>query len=320
MIEIVFSDSACGSLKAAQRFGKGSYIGGAADVIVSHEDGSAPAEEEIRETLRRADEAEKRAWENAVPLGGDPADVYGFHLALSVGDISGNGMDSRRQKALRELYRIYPDDGDALAEELLKGAEDALREACEKAAAGEGLRVWYSCQPDELCGLYWFMAQLERLRYTGEVTWVKLPEWEEKEDGAVVEMSSWGETAPGEWGRFLPFQRPVPSALRRQCAARWQELQAENAPLRAVLNGRLVSVREDIYDSFLLREIEAEPEEFQEAVIIGRVLGKYRLGVSDAFIARRIGKMIRDGKLAQVTQPPQTGPVYHCILKKANWP
>ena len=64
---------------------------------------------------------------------------------------------------------------------------------------------------------------------------------------------------------------------------KWRQLQEENAHLRVMLNGQLQSVSEDIYDSFILREIAAQKEEFNMAVVIGKVLGKYQLGISDAW-------------------------------------
>ena len=47
MLEIVFSESACGALKLAQRYGAGEYHGGAIDVIARNEDGSEPSQEEL---------------------------------------------------------------------------------------------------------------------------------------------------------------------------------------------------------------------------------------------------------------------------------
>ena len=38
MIEIVFGESACGSLKIAQTYGKGKYRGSAVSVFMRHED------------------------------------------------------------------------------------------------------------------------------------------------------------------------------------------------------------------------------------------------------------------------------------------
>jgi len=317
MVEIVFGDSAAGSLKMAQGFGKGGYVGGAVSVCILRDDGSEPTEEEIQEARKKAEEEEKKAWESAVPLEGNPADVYGFSLSLSIGELSGNGMDGRRRKVLEKLYSIYPDsEGENIAHEMVRNAEGSLREACGKAAAGNGMRVWYSSQPDELCGLYWLMDRLDELGYQGKIFLVKLPEWEEREDGTVVQMTGWGEVGPGEWGKYLPLQQALSPALRRCFSLRWKELREENAPLRAVLNGRLISVQEDIYDGFIRREIDAGPEEFQEAMVIGRVLGKYRLGVGDALLAHRIEAMIAAGELEPVTQPSGKAPLYHRILRK----
>lgn len=61
----------------------------------------------------------------------------------------------------------------------------------------------------------------------------------------------------------------MPTALINGYAYSWQTLQRENAPLRAVLNGQLVSVPETLYDDFILREIAAEQDEFREANVIG---------------------------------------------------
>ena len=47
MLEIVFSESACGALKLAQRYGEGKYRGGAIGVIARNEDGSEPSREEL---------------------------------------------------------------------------------------------------------------------------------------------------------------------------------------------------------------------------------------------------------------------------------
>ena len=52
----------------------------------------------------------------------------------------------------------------------------------------------------------------------------------------------------------------------------WARLQEENAPLRAVVNGQLVSVGEDFYDGFLLRELAAQDKEFMEARFIADML------------------------------------------------
>lgn len=318
MIEIVFSDSACGSLKIAQHYGKGKYQSGGIGVIVSHADGSKPTEKEIEDAKRDAVEKERLAWESATPLGGNTADIYGFNLVLSVGNISENKLGSQRQEVLEQLYSIYPiDEERQVAQELLQRAKDDLKTVYDRAAAGEALRIWYSNQPDELCGIYWFMAQLNQLKERcGQVYLVKLPEWEADEKGNIIRKVGWGEVAPGEWHRYLPLQKSAPPAFCQSCASHWLTLQKENAPLRAMINGQLVSATESIYDDFIIREIAEESEEFQEAMIVGRVLGKYQLGIGDSWVALRIEEMIRGGKLEPVTDLKEDCPIYHRILKK----
>lgn len=315
MLEIVFSDSACGSFKIAQHYGEGKYQ----DVTVSRADGSKPTKEEVETAQREAEEKARLKWESATPLGGNPTDIFGFNLALSVGDISENQPGIKRKQTLEHLYSVYPNGGGRqAAQEILKRVNEDLKTVRERTAAGEPLRIWYSEQPDEMCGLYWFMWQLNQWNvHGGQISIAKLPEWESDEKGNIVQKSSWGEVAPEEWHRYLALQKPVLSVFRQSCASHWQKLQGENAPLRAMLNGQLVSMSEKLYDDFILREIAAEGEEFQEAMIVGRVLGKYQLGISDSWVAFRIEEMIHAGKLEAVSAVPEDMPVYHRMLKKS---
>jgi len=321
MIEIVFSDSACGSLKVAQHYGEGEYQDGCIGVIVSHADGSKPTKEEVEAARRKAKEKARLAWESATPLGGNTADIYGFNLVLSIGDISENQPGIKRKQTLEHLYSVFPnDEGHQAAQEMFKRIKKDLKTVQERVAVGESLRIWYSNQPDEMCGLYWFMEQLNQWKaHLKQVSIVKLPEWEADEKGNIVRKSGWGEVAPGEWHRYLALQKPVLPVFEQSCASHWQELQRENAPLRATLNGQLISAPETLYDDFIFREIAAEGEEFQEAKVIGRVIGKYQLGIGDSWVAFRIEEMIREGKLEAVSAVAEDMPVYHRVLKKCTY-
>lgn len=317
MIEIVFSDSACGSLKMAQHYGQGDYIGGCTGVVISKYDGSQPTPEEISAAQKATEEKERLEWENAVPMGGNSKDVFGFSLMLSVGDISADDFIGGRQKTIESLWSIYPDDPSDepfdLADELHKGI-GAIR---ERLMRDDEVRVWYSNQPDDMCGLYWFMWELEHLEEKPKAVYiVKLPDYECRENNAIVHHTGWGEVSPGEWHRYTASAEITTEVFRKHCALKWETLQTENAPLRAVLNGQLHSVSETIYDEFIHREIDAQGDEFQEAMVIGSVLGKYQLGIGDAWVANRIEKMIYDGALSVVSDPVKGMPVYHRKLKK----
>ena len=83
-----------------------------------------------------------------------------------------------------------------------------------------------------------------------------------------------------------------------------------------MVGGRLLSVPEEFYDFLIRREIERQPEEFQQAEVVGRVLGAYRVGVSDGWVALRMEEMIRRGELEPITGPPEDGPRYHRVLRR----
>lgn len=247
---------------------------------------------------------------------GKSKDVFGFHLAFSIGDIA-DGIGEGRLQVLNWLFGLYP-QGKQAAEECYAGAKKQLQTVRKRLGdSRETVRLWYSGQPDELCGFYWFMTQLGQWGIPAErIFIVRLPDWEYNEKQNVVIRNSWAEVSPNEWHQYLTLQRTVSQAVLTGCTLRWKMLCEENAPLRIVLNGQLVSAPEDIYDSFIMREIELMENEFQEAYLIGTVLGKYRLGISDAFIALRVENMIEAGKLECITKAGEDVPVYHRMLRK----
>ena len=313
MVEVVFSTSACGSLKVAQHYGEGRYHGGAVGVIF---DGNPTAKERAA-AQRKAEEYERRRWETAVPLGGSPRDVYCLDFALSVGHIAADDFIAARQRVFEVAFSIFPDkDAAAKSEKHLAESSAALAEVLRRAESGETLRIWYSDQPDELCGMYHLCAALRRQKY-GDIHLIKLPVWSDRGD-ELMQHQGWGGISPGEWGQFLSLAQAASPALLAHCSAHWTQLQEENAPLRAVVNGRLVGVGEDFYDRFLLREIAAQEEEFMEARLIAAVLGRYDLGIGDVLLHERMEAFLRGG-LFTVTRTAEDGyPVYRRTLKKTE--
>ena len=65
-------------------------------------------------------------------------------------------------------------------------------------------------------------------------------------------------------------------------------------------------------------ESEEKENEFNEARLVGQVLGKYRLGIGDTWIALRIEQFIKDGLLIPITAPEPGTPIYHRILQKTG--
>lgn len=94
----------------------------------------------------------------------------------------------------------------------------------------------------------------------------------------------------------MEYARPLTEIERLGCACTWKPLLSENAGLRGKLNGNLVSLPENFYDSLIWSKV---PEgEFSAGELIGKLLD-YQFGVSDAFYLRRIRKMVETGMLAE---------------------
>lgn len=318
MLDIVFSDNACGSLKAAQYFGEGKYKGGGFGVVLGKKNAT---EEEIRQAQHHAEEEYRKRWESAQPMGGNPEDVYGFGLGLSVGDISEDMPGPVRGRVFCEL-NSFPLSLPGVMERIDQSMEKAskgLKNVLNRSADGEQVRLWYSNQPDEMCGFYWMTAQLDSLKdQCGPISMIKLPQYEQRDDGTIVTRNAWGDVSPGEWHKFLPLEQPMSLALRRSITARWRSLQEENAPFRAVLNGHLVSAPADFYDSFMRRELARASDEFHEAQIIGNIIRRFQLGIGAGLIDNRIETMINSGELEIVTQAPDDVPRYRRILRKVE--
>lgn len=312
MLEIAFSQSVQGCLRMAQHCDSQALMG----VSLVCEDGSRPTRSELRAARRQAEQEVRRRQAEAVPLGGTARDVYGFPLYLSVGPIAGEPLGPERRSVLARLCSAANPRGEADAEALLAQTVEQFRSLLERLKQGEALRIWYSDQPDERCGLSWLCWELRRRGIQSPVHLMVLPPLEQRPDGTLIRYSGWGEVEPGRFGALLSHQREAGPVLQSALAREWEQLRLENGPLRAVVNGQLCTVPMDFYDFFLRRELAAQPEEFHQAQAIGLALGKYLPGISDCWLALRMETMLERGELEAVTEAPPEGPVYHRCLRK----
>ena len=224
-----------------------------------------------------------------------------------------------RESALSLLLSILPDMASEIVAELLDTSRKSYATLLEKAQNGEPIRVWVGREPDDVCGLYWLTEQLRPIGFDKlDITIVELPMWETGPDGCIIQYNGWGEVEPYHLGRMALLGKKLSANYLRSLANRWRELQREDSSLRAVINGKLVSVSETLYDTFILQELNAQDNEFREGVLVGQVLGKYQLGIGDGLIALRVEQFIKDGLLIPVTSPAPNAPIYHRILKKAK--
>ena len=174
----------------------------------------------------------------------------------------------------------------------------------------EAVRIWYSDAPYSRCGFYQICQLL--LKYQVEVHVVKLPEHVVRED-CIVSYANWGEVAAEEFAGFLSYEKILTEDELRMYAQNWTELVSENAPLRAVISGQLISVPEDFYDFLIWKHLSDKPR--KEARVIGDILGTSMLGVGDWWYAKRIEYYINRGDILIVEDSANT---YARVIKRSS--
>ena len=245
MVEVVFEDSAAGSLRQAL---VGRYkVAEAGIVLYVREEGEDPLSPEEEAQLRAAErrrqqeeaQRQRQGWAESLPLPGQLRDILAFPLAHSVGEITEEGIGPQREAALRKVMGVYPFLAAEVAETLLARGRASHKALLDRAGQGEAVRVWTGPGPDDACGLAWLAHTLRPLGLEKvSVTQVVLPDFWERPDGTVIRWNSWGEMEPWMWGRLAQTGRQLPANVLRGLAGTWQDLQKENAPLRAGVNGR----------------------------------------------------------------------------------
>lgn len=114
-----------------------------------------------------------------------------------------------------------------------------------------------------------------------------------KNAGEEIEFRGVGELNPEYVPYFYGKRRAVPACEAEKLAARWERLARENAPLRAMQNGKVVSVPADYYDAAILDCVPGET--VRAALVIGNAL--VRLNVGDWLIFERIRALAAKGEI-----------------------
>ena len=133
--------------------------------------------------------------------------------------------------------------------------------------------------------------------YDNEVWTVRLPEYVENEK-RILFLENWGNISAEEFAGFLPDSRKLSAEEIHFYGKLWADLVRDNSPLRAMVNGNVIGVPEDFYDFHIWKVLCEQP--VKEARVIGEILGRYRVNVSDWWYAKRIDYYIQQKKIRVV--------------------
>lgn len=223
-----------------------------------------------------------------------PEDIVCLPLGLSEGDIrspilAGDCPRRRCLQAMLSCRQPAQEDGDAVLDALWADCARALQRL---EAAPPSLRVWVDT-PDSRCGLL-FLADLLQGQDV-EVRVVELPQRVLWNGRCAVKYRRWSEVAPEQFRAFMAEERVLAGGALQDLAGRWQFLRQENAPLRVVRDGVVVSAAIHYYDDLIRDEFPQGTCKVMD--LVGRVLAIHQLPLDDAFLIRRIAHFIQSGEL-----------------------
>jgi len=293
MLEVVFSDSEKGSMKVAKNYNEKNMLGGAVSYI-----GKKPTKKELEKHFK------------GQAVGGNSQDVVNIGFSLDIGDVSGVIDGNERQNVFHKMWRRFDFDNKE-QEHFFQNQRKDMEYLLSAAKDGIPIRIWKSDAPYSACGFFFVCNILRDIDCNISV--VSLPKYKPISENEIVEYSHWGEVEPGKFYQFLPLEKQLTQIEKRVVSDYWHDLMVENAPLRAIVNGRLISVSEDFYDFIIMKNLP--DNDFIMARFIGKLLGEYSLGVSDSWYALRIDKMVEENKLIVVENRDHSHP-YGKILRR----
>lgn len=241
-------------------------------------------------------------------IGGE---IVNIGFSLDIGDIAGDVDGIERKDVFKNMWNLNPEDRDG--KKFFNNQRQDLEKLLSAARDGIDIRIWKSSAPFSVCGCA-FVCNL--LKDTDcNINVVSFPKYHSISDDAVWTSDTWDAIVPNEFYKFLQYEIKYTEIMKGIEANLWEDLKLENASLRAVVNGKLISVREDFYDYIILKNIP--DEDFMMASLIGKLLGEYELGVSDYWFAYRIKNMVEEGML-EVVSDKKSSNLYDILLKKVD--
>lgn len=112
------------------------------------------------------------------------------------------------------------------------------------------VRIWWSDIASEICGFYYSMSLLWESECS--IISVKMPFLNKMTNADII--YNWGTQMiePEEWNTLLDNERIITPNECKKIAHYWESLENTDSPVRIQLNGNLLGVDENFYDSFIL--------------------------------------------------------------------
>ncbi len=222
-----------------------------------------------------------------------------FHLGgyFDIGDISEPVQEHYAKEETATLRYFYKDISD---EEIANAYKDELKQIRTRHTKfrkhlenGETVRVWICNNANEYCGLYWLCKELQNLN--NKLYLVVIPDYEYSfVNKHYTTVYGWG-FEEENLTAFADNIKELNNGEISYFAREWEVLKKINKQLRILVNGTVVSVDRDFFDSFIFGLIPNTPETQEK--IIGKFMGTWPCCLV-SFVSERIEKLIENGMVS----------------------
>ena len=239
-------------------------------------------------------------------------------LQLDQGNIPDNGIGTERLNFLKQLHKdyIYGENVPSTYDGGFARSVNAIKKIEKGVADGEEFRIWYSEENSEYCAFCWLISFFEEINAKNKIVAIKLPSETMSTHGKYERRFSSASFSPEELLEHISKQNIVSKSLKNFHANQWTNAKKENASLRIVLHGNIVSVNDDFYDSAMMIEIDKYSGLISEGKLVSMCMVK--LGLTDIFVGKRIEHMIKKGLFEVVSQPSISAPFYCKKIRKTD--
>ena len=263
----------------------------------------------------------KRAKRNIAKNRGDvlknAADqIVVINLQLEQGNISDNGLGNARLEFLKQkrdyyLFGVQLDVGESSFNESLQSVE-IIKMALQN---GEIVRIWYGENSEEFCGFCWLISMIKSWNISsGKILYVKLPKYAFSTKDEYKKYYGSGSFDEAELSKYSLNIEVLSDSFSKVHNDIWNNALSENSQLRIYMNGKLLNVREDFFDSVILDEASKLDVVFQGASLVGNLIRYIEL--DEEFFGQRIDHFISLGKFSVVKECEKMEPFFRKILKR----
>lgn len=227
-------------------------------------------------------------------LGVDPVAIF---EALDQGKIDTESFFEERYKRFLELSAYIPSaEREEEAKMMYVNEAKNLRDVIDRTQSGEKICIWNAQSASSKCAFYCLVYFLQSAPC--DILSVELSG--NPVSGSFVD-SSWSMVDPDDVAKLSKRVRLLSTEERSEIVCKWKKLISENADLRILSGGDVLSVSQDYFDSEILKYAPIEQEKMPN--YIGEVMRWCKHPLSPLFIRERIFHLIEKGDLVLLDCP-----------------